>query len=420
MLAKLRHGLPLAARVADHRPEPLPPGLLPTARPRPIEENIPIGVRSAAAWSWRLILIAAALALLGFIVVQLQLVLVPIAIALLLAGLLQPVAAWLRDRGLHRTLAAAIVLLGGIAAVAATITLVVNAVSSGFGDLSQGVNGGVGQVRDWLVRGPLNLSQQQLDDLINGATNAIANNRDTFTAGALATAATLSHIITGFFLMLFVLFFFLRDGRQIWLWLIGLFPRIARRDIDGAALQAWKTLISYVRATGLVALVDAIGIGIGIAVLGVPLALPLAALVFLGAFIPLIGSFLSGLIAVLVALVSNGPLTAVLVLAVVVLVMQIEGHLLQPILLGRAVKVHPLAVILAIAAGLLLGGIIGALVAVPIVACLNVATTYLVRDRHSIEQAPVAADVDTRPSEHHQSDAAAEEIADELPADRRS
>lgn len=420
MLAKLRHGLPLAARAADHRPEPLPPGLLPTARPRPIEENIPIGVRSAAAWSWRLILIAAALALLGFIVVQLQLVLVPIAIALLLSGLLQPVAAWLRDRGLHRTLAAAIVLLGGIAAVAATITLVVNAVSTGFGDLSQGVTTGVGQVRDWLVRGPLNLSQQQLDELINGATNAIAANRATFTAGALATAATLGHIITGFFLMLFVLFFFLRDGRQIWLWLVGLFPRIARRDIDGAALQAWKTLISYVRATGLVALVDAIGIGIGIAVLGVPLALPLAALVFLGAFIPLIGSFLSGLIAVLVALVSNGPLTAVLVLAVVVLVMQIEGHLLQPILLGRAVKVHPLAVILAIAAGLLLGGIIGALVAVPIVACLNVATTYLVRGRYSIEQAPVAADVDTRPGEHHQSDATADETVDELPMDGRS
>jgi len=362
-----------------------------------VEENIPVGVRSAAAWSWRLLVILGALYVLLYLIARMQLVLTPVAIALLLAGLLQPVASWLRGRGVPRSVAAVLVLLGGVATVAAIITLVVDAISNGFGDLSESVSQGIDEVRDWLVQGPLSLSQRQIDEAIDGAGAAVVDNRETFTAGALATATTVSHLLTGFFLMLFALFFFLRDGRQIWLWLVRLLPRTVREDVDGAGLNAWKTLISYVRATGLVAFVDAVGIGIGLVILKVPLALPLAALVFLGAFIPLIGSFLSGLIAVLVALVSNGPVTALLVLGVVVLVMQMEGHLLQPLLLGRAVKVHPLAVILAIAAGLLVAGIIGALIAVPLVACLNVAMIYLVQGRYAIEEAPVAADIDPEP-----------------------
>ncbi len=354
-------------------------------------------MRSAAAWSWRLLVILGALAVVLYLVGKLQLVLTPVAIALLLAGLLQPIAAWLRGRGVPRSLAAAIVLLGGIATVAGILTLVVNAISNGFGDLSDSVTSGIDEIRDWLVDGPLNLSQAQIDEAIESAENALVDNRETLTAGAVATATTVTELLTGFLLMLFALFFFLRDGRQIWLWLVGLLPRTAREDIDGAGLNAWKTLISYVRATGLVAFVDAVGIGIGIAILGVPLALPLAALVFLGAFIPLIGSFLSGLIAVLVALVSNGPITALLTLGVVVLIMQLEGHLLQPLLLGRAVRVHPLAVILAIAAGLLVAGIVGALVAVPLVACVNVAAIYLVQGRYGVTPAPVASDIDPDP-----------------------
>lgn len=375
-------------------PAPLPPALLTETRPRPVDENIPIGVRSAAAWSWRLLVILAAAAAVLFLVVQLRLVVIPVAIALLLAALLQPVASWLRSRGVPRSLAATLVLLSGIGAVVGVITLVVNAVRSGLGDLSDSLTDAVDQVRNWLVQGPLSLSETQLDELIDSAGNTLLDNQGTLTTGALSTATTLGHVLTGFFLVIFSLFFFLRDGRAIWEWLVGLMPRGARRDIDGAASQSWKTLISYVRATGLVAFVDAVGIGIGIAILGVPLALPLAALVFLGAFVPLVGGFLTGLLAVLVALVSNGVVTALLVLGVVLLVQQIEGHVLQPLLLGRAVKVHPLAVILAIAAGLLTAGIVGALVAVPLVACLNVAALYLVRGRYAIEEAPVAKDIE--------------------------
>ncbi len=371
--------------------------MLTPVRQRPVEENIPVGIRTTAAWSWRMLVILGGLWVVFFVVIELQLVLVPVAIALLLSGLLQPVASWLRRQGLPRSVAAALVLFGGIAAVAGIITLVVSAVSNGLADLSDSVTEGIDQVRDWLVQGPLSLSQQQLDDLIDEGQSSLADNRELFTAGALATATTVGHLVTGFFLVLFALFFFLRDGREIWLWLVGLLPRVSREDIDGAGLIAWKTLISYVRATGLVAFVDAVGIGIGIAVLGVPLALPLAAVVFLGAFIPLIGSFLSGLLAVLVALVSNGPITALLVLGVVVVVMQVEGHLLQPLLLGRAVKIHPLAVILAIAAGLLVAGIVGALIAVPLAACVNVATIYLVRGRYAVAEAPIAAEFDPDP-----------------------
>ncbi|MBA2552648.1 MAG: AI-2E family transporter [Geodermatophilaceae bacterium] len=362
-----------------------------------MEENVPLGVRSAAAWSWRLLVILGAVAVLFYLVARLELVLIPVSIALLLAALLQPAAMWLRRHGMNRSLAAAIVLFGGIGVVAGVLALVVNAIAGGFGDLSDSVEGGIDQVRDWLVTGPMNLSQQQIDDAADSAAQTFLDNRDTFTAGALATATTLGHIVTGFLLVLFVLFFFLRDGRVLWLWMVGLFPQAVRQDIDGAGLNAWKTLISYVRGTSLVAFVDAVSICIGLLVLRVPLALPLTALIFLGAFIPIVGSFLSGLIAVMVALVANGPINALLVLGLCILVMQIEGHLLQPLLLGRAVKVHPVAVILAIAAGLLVAGIVGALISVPLVASLNVAAIYLLRGRYAVEQAPVASDIDPSP-----------------------
>lgn len=398
VMERARRGWSAASRSEPlWKPAQLPPVLVREPRARPVEENVPVGVRSAAAWSWRLLVILGALYVLLYVVARLELVLIPVALALLFAALLQPAAMWLRRQGMNRSVAAAIVLLGGVGTVAGVLTLIVDAISGGFGDLSDSVEGGVEEIRDWLVQGPLGLSPRQIDDATDSAMQSVLDNRETFTAGALATATTVTHIVTGFLLVLFVLFFFLRDGREIWLWLVGLLPLTVREDIDGAGLNAWKTLISYVRGTGLVAFVDAMSIGVGLLLLGVPLAVPLTALIFLGAFIPIIGSFLSGLIAVLVALVSNGPISALLVLGLCVLVMQVEGHILQPLLLGRAVKVHPVAVILAIAAGLITAGIVGALIAVPLVACLNVAAIYLLRGRYAIEQAPVAADIDPDP-----------------------
>jgi predicted PurR-regulated permease PerM len=295
-----------------------------------------------------------------------------------------------------RSLAAFAMLLVGLAVVAGIITLVIERFSAGFNDLASQVSAGIGKVQVFIVR-TFPITKGQLDAAVTHLQSNLVDNKGTIATGALSTALTVGEVVTGMFLTLFTLFFFLKDGRSIWLWLIGLLPRDSRAYIDEAGRRSWRTLISYVRATAIVALVDAIGIGIGLWILGVPLVIPLAALVFLGAFIPIIGSFLAGSVAVLVALVTGGPVTALIALGIVILVMQLEGHVLQPLLLGRAVRVHPLAVVLSIAAGLLVGGIFGALIAVPIVACGNVAGTYLSR-RHEGPRPPEPRPDTARPA----------------------
>jgi predicted PurR-regulated permease PerM len=367
-------------------PEPARPRARTRPR-RPIgDDSVPSGLRTAAAWSWRLIVVLVGAYVLLRAAAYVAVVIVPVIVALLLAALLQPGAAALRRRGWPPALAAFAMLLVGLGVVAGIITLVVERFIDGFADLSEQVNAGLEQVRDYIVD-TFPVTERQLDEAIKQAQDFFTGSSDELASGAIDTAATVGEVFTGIVLALFTLFFFLKDGRSIWLWLVGLFPADARAFMDEAARRAWRTLISYVRATVVVALVDAIGIGIGLAILGVPLVIPLSALVFLGAFIPIIGSFLAGSVAVLVALVAVGPVKALIALAVVVLVMQLEGHVLQPLLLGRAVHVHPLAVVLAIASGLLIAGIFGALIAVPIVACANVAGTYLAR-RHDGPRPP--------------------------------
>jgi len=345
---------------------------------------VPRGLRVSAAWAWRLLILAGAGYVLILVIARTQLVLVPVAVAILLAALLQPLAGALVRRGTPRALAAALVLVGGLIGIGLLVWLVVNQFRNGLGDLTNQVSGGLDEIQNWLITGPLQLSQEQIDNAFASAREALSNNRETLTSGAIGAATTVGHVLTGLLLALFATFFFLKDGDRIWAWVVRLFPRGARARADGAGQRAWRTLVSYIRATLAVAFVDAVGIGIGAAVLGVPLALPLAVIVFLGAFIPIVGATASGLIAVLVALVAKGPVTALILLGVVLLVQQVEGHVLQPLLLGRAVKVHPLAVVFAIATGVLLAGIVGALVAVPIVAVANTVAAYLSREGRTI------------------------------------
>jgi predicted PurR-regulated permease PerM len=213
-------------------------------------------------------------------------------------------------------------------------------------------------------------------------------------------------VLTGLFLTLFTTYFFLAQGTSIWAWLVRLLPREARRPIDEAGRRGWVTLTAFVRATIIVAFTDALGIGLGALILGVPLVLPLAVLVFLAAFVPVVGALISGSVAVLVALVAVGPVKALIMLGVVIAVQQLESHVLQPFLLGRAVSVHPLAVILGIAAGALTAGILGALFAVPLVAVGHtVAVSLSGRDDEDLgnpegeEPSPVAAEPPLRPQE---------------------
>jgi predicted PurR-regulated permease PerM len=287
-------------------------------------------------------------------------------------------------------------LLVGILVVAGIITLVVNRVVADWSDLTSQVSEGLTKIQRTIVR-TFPISQRQLDALLAQAQHAIGANQSAITSGAISTAGTVTQVFTGLLLTLLTLFFFLKDGRSIWLWVVGLLPRPSRAYLDEAARRSWRTLVSLVRATVAVALMDAIGIGIGLLILQVPLALPLAALVFIGAFIPIIGSVLAGTVAVLVALVSNGLVTALIALGVVILVMQLEGHVFSPLLLGRAVKIHPLAVVLGIATGVIIGGIFGALIAVPIIACLNVGGTYLVH-RHDGPRPPEPRPERARPA----------------------
>src|SRR5947208_6024143 len=349
---------------------------------RSADQQVPYPLRIAAAWSWRMLIVAAAGTVVLWVVAKLHQVVIPVAIALLLSALLSPAVVWLRKRvRLHRSLATAIVMIGGLALVAGTLTLVISQFVSSWGELSQKAQGGIGQIQGWLKRGPLHLSDQQLNSIVSEAQRWLTEHRSTLTTGAVSTATTAFDVLASTFLVLFTTFFFLRDGRRIWRFLVRLLPAGAREPLGSAGDQSWQTLVAYVRATVLVAFIDASGIGIGLVIMRIPLAFPLAALVFLGAFIPIIGATLSGTFAILVALVTKGPVWALAVLLLVIGVQQLEGHVLQPAIMGKAVAIHPLAVIVAIATGVVLAGIVGALVAVPIVAVLNTGIRHLAARR---------------------------------------
>jgi predicted PurR-regulated permease PerM len=345
--------------------------------------DVPRGLRIAAAWAWRILLLVLAGAAVLWVVAKLQLVVVPLVIALLLCALLSPLVGLLLRAKFPRSLAVTVVMITGIAAVAGVLTLVINQFVDGAPELSAKATEGIRDIQESLRNGPLRLS----DENWRAVT---ANLRGLFTggaltAGALSTATTLGHVLTGLFLVLFTTFFFLRDGRRITRFLIGLLPQGTRESLLSAADVSWGTLVNYVRATVLVAFIDAVGIGLALVILDVPFAFPLAALVFLGAFIPIVGATVSGAIAVLVAFVDQGWVVALILLGAVIGVQQLEGHVLQPLIMGRAVAIHPLAVILAIAAGIVLGGIVGALVAVPIVATLNTGIRHLAKRRRAEE-----------------------------------
>jgi len=332
---------------------------------------VPTGLRVSGALAWRFIMVIAALYVIVWLAGYFSQVLIPIAIALLLSALMAPGVERLSKAGVPRGLASLLVMVLGIALLGGLITFVIITFTNGLPQLQQQVSESLSQIQDWLTTGPLHLRTQQIRDFISNIVKAIQENQATITQGALTTAATIGEILTGLLLTVFTLIFFLYDGAGIWKFVTRGVPARVRERVDVAGRRSFAALVSYVRATAAVALVDAVGIGIGLAIVGVPLVIPLSALVFLSAFVPIIGAVLAGTVAVLIALVANGFIAALVVLGIVIAVMQLEGHVLQPWLLGRAVRLHPLAVVLAIAAGLVAAGIAGALLAVPLLAVLN-------------------------------------------------
>jgi predicted PurR-regulated permease PerM len=348
--------------------------------PSDVTPLVPTGLRVSGALAWRFIVVIAALYVIVYLAGYFAPVLIPIAIALLLSALMAPGVDRLSKLGVPRGLASLLVMIAGLALVGGLITFVIITFTNGLPQLQQQVSDSLDQIRDWLTTGPLHMRDQQISNFINNAVKAIQENQSAITEGAITTATTIGEILTGLLLTVFVLIFFLYDGPGIWRFLVRGVPARVRDRVDVAGRRGFAALVSYVRATAAVALVDAIGIGIGLAIVGVPLVIPLAALVFLSAFVPIIGAVVAGTVAVLIALVAKGFIAALIVLGIVIAVMQLEGHVLQPWLLGRAVRLHPLAVVLAIAAGLIAGGIAGALLAVPLLAVLNAGIKSLLHE----------------------------------------
>ncbi|WP_430335757.1 AI-2E family transporter [Rhodococcus sp. ACT016] len=334
-------------------------------------------VRVGAAWTWRLLVLFAGLLALGYIVAKLDTVVIPVALALLLAAFLMPSVNWMHRRGVPRSAAVIIAVVGTIGIVGAVLSFVVEQFVKGIPGLTDQFTASVNTAQNWLTEGPLHFSEDQIRHAGDNVVKALQSNQEALTSGALTTATVVGEIFAGAFLTLFTLVFFLYGGDQVWEFVTRIVPKQSRARVRLAGRQGFSSLVGYTRATVAVAAADAIGIGAGLAILGVPLALPLASLVFIGAFIPIVGAFVTGFLAVLVALVTKGLLTALIVLGIIIGIMQLEGHVLQPLLLGRAVRLHPLAVVLAITTGIVLAGIVGGLLAVPIVAFLNTAVRSL-------------------------------------------
>ena len=367
------------SQLRDERERRLTPPELASGADAYPRTAVPPGVELAAAWAWRFLVIVAAGAVIAWTVGYLSVIVLPIVVALLVTALAAPAVDALTRIRVPRGLAALVVVVSGLATVSALLTFVGQQVANGATDLAEQTVAGLGQIRQWLEDGPLNASDSQIDRWINDVQRVIT---DQTSDGQVVTrltevGTTLTHVVAGFFIVLFATYFFMADGQRIWSWLVRLAPRAARPRVDSSGRVAWISLTQFVRATVVVALVDAVGIAGWAWFLGVPFVAAIGVLVFLGAFVPMIGATIAGTVAILVALVDQGPVAALLMLVGVIVVQQVEGHVLQPFLMGRWVSVHPLAVILAIAAGVIVAGIAGALIAVPLVAALNAVVQHL-------------------------------------------
>jgi putative heme transporter len=342
-----------------------------------LSESIPSGLRVATAYSWRFLVVAAAIGVAIWLVIQLKLLVIPLLVAILVTALLWPAFSFMLRHRVPRWLAILVSVIGTVAIVTGLLWLAVWQITRQWSSVRDRTVEAIGEFRQYLVDGPLDLSETQIDDLLAQGWAFVQQQAELLWTGALAIGTTLGHFATGAILALFILLCLLADGAGIWRWVLRLFPKRARPAADGAARSGWLTVVNYARTQLLVATIDAVGIGLGAFLLGVPLAVPVAVLVFLGAFVPIVGAVVTGAVAVFLALVYNGPLIALWMLIVVLGVQQLEGHVLQPLLMGSAVKVHPLAVVLVVAGGAMIGGIPGALFAVPLAAFVNVVAVYI-------------------------------------------
>ncbi len=332
--------------------------------------------RTAAAASWRFLVIVAAAGVVLWALVYLHVVVLPIIIALLASTLLLPVVRWLKLKGVPDALAAAGAMLAAFLLIAAIVTAIAPSIGDQFGELRPQAEDGLRQATDVLAEPPFNLSKTEIQDRVDEAIAKLRENSGPLARGLSSGAVILGEVLTGVLVALLLTFFFLKDGERMWAYLLRFTGR-GRAHADELGTRVYAALSGYIRGIALVGLADAILIGLALLIIGVPLVIPIMVITFFAAFVPLIGAFLAGLVAVLIALVSGGLLDAALVLGAIILVQQVEGHVLYPVLMGRTVKLHPAVIVIALAAGGILGGIVGVFLAVPVAGIVSVVLDYV-------------------------------------------
>lgn len=341
--------------------------------------------RTGEAILW-LLVIGVGLVAVFWIAAKLRVAVLPLFLAIVLATFLQPPTAFLRSRGAPRALAATVVLGCFLLALGVLVAVLAPQAIEEFGELDVGIVGGIETIQRWLSEGPLGLSDRQIQDVFDEAVAQAQDRAGDVGRGAITGAMMVLEVVAALVLTVVVLFFLLKDGDRIWGWICSLAPPHRRGDVADLGDRVWATLAGFLRGQALVAAFDAVFIGLALVLVGVPLALPLIVITFFGAFIPIVGAFAAGAAAVLVALVFEGFWPALIILVAIVAVQQIESNIFEPVIVGRSVQIHPLAILLAVAVGLTLGGILGALVATPIVAVAGTVLGFL-RERSDAAQA---------------------------------
>jgi predicted PurR-regulated permease PerM len=352
--------------------------------------RVPHALAVASAYSWRLLTITAAAVVVIYVLVTLRLIVIPVFVALLISTLLVPIASRLKRIGVAPLLATWATFMTAVALFALAVFLIAPQISDQLDSLGRDVRRGAEEVLTWLVNGPFDLTRAQIDRYLDNVSEELRASSRSLVSGAFRGVYLLVEVIAGVLLTLVLTFFFVKDGERIAGALLGLVAEPRRDTVRDIARRSWDVLGAYMRGTAIVGLIDAAAIGLALLILGVPLLLPLVIVTFLGAFFPLVGAFTAGALATLVALVTAGVVPAVIVAGVTIIVQQLEGDVLQPLVLGRAVKLHPLVILLSLTAGAIVAGVAGAFLAVPLAAVASVTASYL-RSDASAKTTEVAA-----------------------------
>jgi len=353
-----------------------------TASEPTITKQISVGVRpwfrTLGDYAWRLLALGAVGYFLVLLLSKLSLVVIPFLASILVTALLHPLTVRLRRRGVPRGLATILTILGAVVVLGGLITIVVVRAAEQAPQLGNEINNLLPHIKHWLITGPLKLNPKTVNNLYDTVTRDITKNSSAIASTALSTTKEVVTFLGGLVLAIFSTIFLLYDGERVWGFLLKAAPRGHRESVDAAARAAWTTISYYVRGTLIVATFHGVVVAITLTILGVPLAFPLAVLVALGSFVPLVGAVVTGVLAVAVAGLSQGLVAAIVMVIVLLADNQIEGHVLQPFVVGRYVRIHPLAVVLSLAAGGILFGIVGAVIAVPVVAVINAAVRAVI------------------------------------------